>query len=267
MKVGKSVGWFSGAIIAFVMMYVIMKVLFVDSFIVSGDSMEPTLHNGERIWVDKTLFGARIYTDYDFSKTTLNSIRLLGRRRIKVGDVVVFNYPFGKSKDTISFKINYVYIKRCIGVPGDSVRIKDGHYAFSDKIDVVPKQYQEILEGCDDESLMEDQVELMAFQVNKGLKWTIKDFGPLYVPKKGDSLSMDASNYKSYRRLIQYETGERPHLDNAGETVLLGDKVITSYRFRQNWYFMGGDNVLNSHDSRFFGLVPEDYIIGIVRGK
>lgn len=54
-----------------------------------------------------------------------------------------------------------------------------------------------------------------------------------------------------YRKMIHYETGEWPSPEGR-------------YEFKSNWYFFGGDNVLNSRDSRYFGLVPEDYIIGVV---
>ncbi|MDO4843428.1 MAG: S26 family signal peptidase [Bacteroidales bacterium] len=54
-----------------------------------------------------------------------------------------------------------------------------------------------------------------------------------------------------------------PTIDGLGRVSLDG-KVLGEYTFKHNWYFLGGDNVLNSRDSRYFGLVPEEYIVGIV---
>lgn len=54
-----------------------------------------------------------------------------------------------------------------------------------------------------------------------------------------------------------------PTIDNQGQVSLDG-KILREYEFKCNWYFLGGDNVLDSRDSRYFGLVPEEYIVGIV---
>ncbi|MED9900267.1 MAG: S26 family signal peptidase, partial [Bacteroidales bacterium] len=68
--------------------------------------------------------------------------------------------------------------------------------------------------------------------------------------------------YKTWRRPILFETGERLYVRDG--QVFLGEKPISLYTFRSDWYFLGGDNVLNSKDSRYIGLFPESYIIGIV---
>lgn len=122
--------------------------------------------------------------------------------------------------------------------------------------------YQRILSETPDSVLEVQGVVLKALQVNKKLHWTIRDFGPLPVPKKGDAIDINIDNYKTWRRLILYESGKRPYARN--DKVYLGENEINSYAFLSNWYFLGGDNVLDSRDSRYFGLVPEDYIIGAV---
>ena len=97
-----------------------------DRFVIKGESMEPTLHTGEGVWVNKLLMGPRIYTKFDFESPELHCIRLPGFRKLRVGDVAVFNYPYGRHGDTIAFKINYVYCKRCRGTPGDTVYTVNG---------------------------------------------------------------------------------------------------------------------------------------------
>ncbi|MBO5546853.1 MAG: S26 family signal peptidase [Bacteroidales bacterium] len=90
-----------------------------DRFVIKGESMEPTLHTGEGVWVNKLLMGARIYTKFDFEDSReLHCFRMPGLRKLRVGDVAVFNYPYGRGGDTIAFKINYVYCKRCWGRRG-----------------------------------------------------------------------------------------------------------------------------------------------------
>lgn len=83
----------------------------------------------------------------------------------------------------------------------------------------------------------------------------------LYLPAQGDEIRMDSLSAKDYRRCIEYETHQQVSL--RGDTVLLGDSVIQTYRFRLNYYFMRGDNTSSSYDSRFWGPVPEDFILGV----
>lgn len=249
--------------LSLVLLHLVGRALIGDSFIVRGESMEPVLHSGERVWVNKLKMGARIYTDYDFTKPTLSSFRLPGFSKAKAGDLVVANYPYARSKDTISFRINYVYLKRCYAVPGDTVRIKNGYYVNPRTGGHIgdPK-YQRILSETPDSVLLDAGVVLKAMQVNKRLGWTIRDFGPLPVPRKGDTIEINADNYRTWRRPILYETGKR--LSENGGQVFLGQVPLNEYTFKHNWYFLGGDNVLDSRDSRYFGLVPEEYIVGIV---
>lgn len=252
-----------GAAVALVLLYYANKVLFLDSFVVKGKSMEPVLHSGERVWANKLKLGARIYTDYDFTKPELSCFRLPGFSKIRAGDLVVSNYPYARSKDTITFKINYVYLKRCYATPGDTIRIENGYYLNSGTGGPIGDlTYQRILSETPDSILVANGVVLNALQVNKKLHWTIRNFGPLPVPKKGFTIDINADNYKTWRRLILYESGKRPCVRNG--KVYLEENEINSYTFSSNWYFLGGDNVLDSRDSRYFGLVPEDYIIGAV---
>ena len=85
----------------------------------------------------------------------------------------------------------------------------------------------------------------------------------VYLPCSGDELPIDSLNYKDYRKCIEYETGSR--LIRSGNVFLLGDSVIHSYRFCRNYYFMRGDNAIDSYDSRFWGILPEDFILGVGR--
>ncbi len=240
------------------------RALLFDSFIVNGISMEPVLHSGDKVWVNKLKMGARIYTDYDFTKPTLSSFRLPGFSRVNAGDIVVVNYPYALSKDTIMFKINYVYLKRCYGAPGDTVRIVGGYYVHPQSGGRIGNlTYQKELSETPDSVLAEEGVVLRAMQ-NKVLGWTIRDFGPLYVPRRGDTVNIDIDNYRIWRKPVLFETGKRLFLRDG--QVFLGDDPVTSYTFLSSWYFLGGDNVLDSRDSRYIGLFPESYIIGIVSG-
>lgn len=232
------------------------RVFIAERFIVPTTSMLPTLVPGDKVWVNKVLFGGRIYTSFNFDDhAPLKCFRMPGLRKIHTGDVICFNYPLGYDKWTeIAFKINYVYCKRVVGVPGDSIGIKDGitwNNNYKGIIGVLDKQ----MKIHDNPDGMLWQTTMMATMPFTRPMWTIKNFGPLYIPEKGKTIELDSIGRAIYGPVIQYETGSWP------------DDDMTRHTFKNNYYFAFGDNSDDSLDSRYWGFIPEDFIIGIVGGK
>jgi signal peptidase I len=90
--------------------------------------------------------------------------------------------------------------------------------------------------------------------------WATDKFGPIWIPKKGASINLDQKNYFIYERAIRvYENNEFYTKDGR---YYLNGKEVTSYTFKMNYYWMMGDNRHQSQDSRFWGFVPEDHIVG-----
>lgn len=238
-----------------------LRVFVCDRFIIKGDSMSPAYESGEAVWVNKLLMGARIYTDFDFSSSELKAFRMPGFRKPQTGDVVIFNYPHGRDNYKIEFRINYVYAKRILGCPGDVIGIKDG-ICYKEGFDGTfgVKEIQEALSNTPESQLGYSK---SAFPLTDEVGWTVYDTGPLRVPAKGMSVPMTRLNYILYRHVIEYETGEMP-LWESGQCFSAG-KPITYYSFLQDYFYLIGDNVLNSKDSRYFGFVPELYLIGITK--
>ena len=106
----------------------LVRIFWFDTFVVPSNSMMPTLQPGDKIIADKLCFGARIYRDFHFDKkgVELQCFRMKGMGNLRRNDVFVFNKPV--INHHITFVINYVYCKRCIGLPGDSVSIRNGYY-------------------------------------------------------------------------------------------------------------------------------------------
>ncbi|MBD5274904.1 MAG: signal peptidase I [Bacteroides sp.] len=249
--------------IFFCFVWYVFQIFFYDKFITPTESMLPTLLQGDRIIVDKSIAGARIYSDLRFNPKgiDLQSWRMRGRRRIRPNDIVVFNFPH--HDDKINFVINNVYAKRCIGVPGDSVAIKDGHFLNTNyKEPLGVEHMQEELAQLPD-SLFPYFV-MDAIPHDGHIPWTIKNLGPLYLPRKGDFIRLTAKEGCLYRMLLEWETGKSISYDWHTDSVYADGTLLEHYIFDHGYYFMAGDNVSNSNDSRYWGLVPEEYIVGVV---
>ena len=109
-----------------ILLVLIVRIFVFDRFTIKGDSMLPTYCSGDKIWVNKLLMGARLYLRYDFESPELKSFRMPGLSKLNIGDIAVFNAPYGLDRERIEFRINLVYAKRCLGRPGDTIGIKDG---------------------------------------------------------------------------------------------------------------------------------------------
>ncbi len=232
------------------------RIFVAERFNIPTSSMSPTLVPGDRIWVNKLLFGGRIYKSFNFENhAPLRCFRMPGFRKINPGDVICFNFPLGYDEWTvIEFKINYVYCKRVVGVPGDTIGIRDGitwNNNYPGTIGVIENQLA--IKNTPDSVLWgSTYMRTMPFTIPM---WTIKNFGPLYVPQKGVTVELDSVGRAIYGPVIEYEMGSWP-TDN-----------MVSYTFQNNYYFALGDNSLSSQDSRYWGFIPEDFIIGIVGGR
>ena len=232
------------------------RIFIAERFIIPSESMSPTLVPGDKVWVNKLLYGARIYKSFDFEDhAPLKCFRMPGLRKIRSGDVICFNYPLGYDKWTkIEFKINYVYCKRVVGTPGDTIGIKDGVTWNNNYNGIIGVQDNQLaIQNTPDSILW--RTKFMATMPFTRPMWTMKNFGPLYVPEKGVTIELDSVGRAIYGPVIEYETGSWP------------DNEVCSHTFRHDYYFAFGDNSLDSNDSRYWGFIPEEFIIGIVGGR
>ncbi|GHU54497.1 signal peptidase I [Bacteroidia bacterium] len=176
--------------------------------------MSPTLIDGDNVLVCKVIPGARLFNLFAVMRGEhVRIYRTLGLRKIARDDVVVFNTPYPNGGENMRMHIMKYYVKRCAGLPGDSL-----------------------------------------------LGGRVGEISPVYIPKAGDSISFNHENYLLYYKLIAWE--QQGKVEQRDSLVYLNGEVLIGYRFQKNYYYMIGDNAEYSQDSRYWGLLPEEYIVG-----
>lgn len=244
-----------------VFVFISLRVFAFGSYRIPTDSMETSIIPGDYVLVNKLAYGARLFDLFSAVEGEKVKIkRIPGFTRIKNNDVVVFHIPHPTSWGKIEMNMTKYFIKRCIGIPGDTLRIINGIYTVnSNTTKWLGNHEAQKTMGNKRKEMFAEGV-YRTFPWDSTLNWNIQDFGPLYIPRKGDQLKLDGKNALLYKKIIEWERGHFLSLEN--DTLRDNGTIMMDYVFTHDYYFMGGDKVENSQDSRYWGLLPDDLIVG-----
>ena len=347
-------GEWTSSILFAIVAATIVHTYFIQPFTIPSSSLEKSLLVGDFLFVSKFHYGARIpmttvgapmvhdtipklgtksylFNDnFEERKTSLINklqlpyLRLPGFEKIDRNEIVVFNQPADTLLDMNDFNPDRNYykpidkktnlVKRCVGVAGDSLEIRDGfvyingkknelpdrahlqfsyyvqpktnqfnpkylkeRYDITDGFGIVNNQNTYYFSAISDEALstFKNHPNVESITPNKQIKgerdskifphdpaynWNVDFFGPLYIPEAGKTIAINLDVLPLYKRVItEYEDNT---LQVKGNQILINGEVANTYTFKQNYYWMMGDNRHNSIDARAWGFVPFDHVVG-----
>jgi signal peptidase I len=228
----------------------VLKLFFIEMFHIPSRSMEGTLLAGDQIVVNKMAYSFGLPRTIPFTSIELPFNARFSYRNVGLFDVIVFDFP--GEQDEAEPSQPQRYVKRVIATPGDTLLLRRDT-AYVNGMPLVFPSHSESLGYGYSPRRQSDRLYPLLRPGNAS------NFGPVVIPEKGMVLHLDRENIGQWRVFIEREGNI---VDVRNRIVYINGTPAADYTVRDDYYFVMGDNRSNSHDSRFWGLVPESKIIG-----
>jgi signal peptidase I len=230
---------------------IILKLFVIEAYRIPTSSMEETLLVGDFLLVNKFVYGITTPRTVPFTDIKIPYYRFPAFGEPKKGDVVVFDFPGNRDEIMPQEQVNF--IKRLVGEPGDTIQIINQALFVNGKLFPNP-EFSKFSPNPQNSTI----VNLRLFPKNK--RWNEDNYGPMRVPKKDDIIQLSFDNFEQWNIFI---TREGHNIKLLADSIIYIDGQQTGeYKVQRNYYFMMGDNRNNSLDSRFWGFMPDENIIG-----
>lgn len=229
-----------------------LKTFVVEAFRIPSVSMENTLRIGDFLFVNKFIYGAETPKCFPFTNIEIPHVRFPAFIAPRRGDVIVFEYPGDRDETRPPRTVDF--IKRCIAIPGDTLQILNKTVYVNGREFLLP--------------LNAPRLRPSDFLPRESFEWIFPRessfnpdyYGPIVVPFKGMVLDIGNGAIEQWQTFIERE-GHHVERDADGIAMIDGTPS-RQYTVERNYLFMMGDNRDNSLDSRFWGFVPEENIVG-----
>lgn len=304
--------WFDALLFAAVAALII-RALFLEAYRIPTPSMESSLLTGDFLLVSKLHYGARTpmtvgvpFTGIYVRSLSLPYYRLPGFMNVRRGDILVFNYPIDDG--AVSQKTNY--IKRAVGMPGDTLAIRDKVFYINHLPEVEAETYEQhyivevrerlrlsqskvrdaggrMLQSSGDRYRINMSVAVaeemrgwaevasvqpfvypptsgdfarQPFTFAQGFQGNYHHMPEMVIPFSGQTVTLSNDNWHLYEDIVRrYEANE---VSRIGDRFVINGDTTSQYTIQMDYYFVAGDSRDNSEDSRFWGFVPQDHIVG-----
>lgn len=246
---GEIIWSWTKTLVGAIIVVMIINGLLIASFVVPTGSMENTVMTGDFLFVNKFIYGPSTPQVIPFLNIPLPYLRFPGIKEPQKGDVIVFVYPGGLNE--VKPKEFQYYLKRCVAVGGDTVQVSNGILFINGKVFPNPE-------------FLNDEPGFRGTENNPTFprhirNWTTNNYGPLVIPKTGDTIHLNMENYSGWDIFI---TREGHNIEQNGDKILIDSKETTYYVVERDYVFGMGDHRNHSEDSRSWGFIPEENVVG-----
>jgi len=246
---------FFQTLIILIIVTIIIRSFFLAAYKIPTGSMKNTLLFVDYIIISKFDYKLSTPRYIPFTQIEIPHTTLFNFKKPKINDIVVFKFPGKKYDNVKDEKLNLV--KRIVAIPGDTLEIINRNLFINYKKIPSPIKMQ-----SSNSKIISDGVK------EKGIypeikNWNADNYGPIIIPKKGDIIKLDIKNVSYWKSIIENDT-DSSNVSIEGTVININGVPLREYQLKQDYYFVMGDNRGNSLDSRFWGFVPEEYIIGRV---